>query len=114
MKMKISLKKTVLWLLFLSPVWYVTACHVISHNKEKGYAMIQPGAAREAVIAEIGMPSHVELQGKLFERYASTPCQEPCVVRLWYENRLTLGMEAWSVTLDKHDRVLEKYHWISP
>lgn len=114
MKMHMPLKRTALSLLILSPLLYATACSLMAHGREQDWAMIQPGAARQAVVAALGAPSHVELQGKLFERYASTPCEEPCVVRLWYENRLAPGMEAWSVTLDRHDRVLEKYHWVSP
>jgi hypothetical protein len=31
----------------------------------------------------------------------------PCKERLWFENRLTLGIKAWSVELDQDDRVIE-------
>lgn len=50
----------------------------------------------------------------LFARYASQPCGGDCAERLWFENRLSLDTEAWSVELDKSGRVIKKSRWISP
>ncbi len=75
---------------------------------------IEIAATQESVIKYLGEPSVLERQGILFSRYASHGCNDPCVVRLWFENRLSLDTEAWSVELDKEDRVIKKYHWMSP
>jgi hypothetical protein len=37
-----------------------------------------------------------------------------CVERLWFENRLGLDIEAWSIELDRGSRVVHKAHWVSP
>jgi hypothetical protein len=51
---------------------------------------------------------------KAFSRYASTKCQAPCVERLWFENRMALDLEAWSVSIGSDGKVVEEYHSVSP
>lgn len=114
MRLKISTKRILLCLFVISPVLYVTACNLISERRANAFAIINTGDAREVVLAHFGLPSQIERHGIMFTRYASQQCQNPCVERLWFENRLTLDMEAWSVTLDSHGKVIEKTHWVSP
>lgn len=71
----------------------------MTERRANAFAIINTGDTREVVLARFGRPSHIERPGALFTRYASQQCQNPCVERLWFENRLTLDIEAWSVTL---------------
>jgi len=111
---KISIKKALFWLLLLSPVLYITSCIFVSERRASAFDVINIGDTRDTVIGQFGMPSHVERPGVLFARYASHQCQSPCVERLWFENRLSLDIEAWSVELDQGGRVIKKSHWASP
>ncbi len=112
--LKVSIKKLLLWLLFISPVLYITTCTFVSERAAAAFAAIKVGDTRDTVISQFGMPSHIERPGNLFTRYATHQCQNPCIERLWFENRLIIGIEAWSVELDKSDRVIEKSYWMSP
>jgi hypothetical protein len=111
---KVSLKKIFFFLLIVSPILYVGSCEVLSERNAGAFDQIKVGMTRNMVKARFGMPSHVERPGALFVRYATSGCQNPCVERLWFENRFILGIEAWSVALDKNDRVIDKAYWSSP
>ena len=109
------LVKTGLLSLFIAtPILYVGTCAWCSKSHTDAFEAISVGDTRDAVIRRFGRPSHVERPDALFRRYATERCAEPCVERLWFENRLTLDTEAWSVELDKRGKVMEKYHWVSP
>ena len=53
----------------------------------------------------MGQPDVVEHAGVPYPP-ASRECSGLCAQRWWYENRLGLDTEAWSVELDASDRVL--------
>lgn len=110
---KISIKKALLWLLIISPVLYITSCMLVSEWRARAFDAIKVDDKRNIVINRFGMSSYVERPGVLFTRYASNQCQNPCVERLWFENRLSLGIEAWSVELNQDGRVIKKSHWVS-
>jgi hypothetical protein len=93
---------------------YVATCLYINMKHQAAYDSVKVGDPADLVILRLGSPSVREDQEKLFSRYASSKCQPPCVERLWFENRLALDMEAWSVSLGDDGRVVEKYHWVSP
>ncbi|WP_141758613.1 hypothetical protein [Duganella sp. HH105] len=93
----------------------VGACSFTSHSRNSAFAAVQVGDTEAAVIARFGtQPSVRERPGILFARYASQPCGGQCAERLWFENRLSLDTEAWSVELDKNGRTINKLRWISP
>ena len=94
---------------------YIWDCSLISSSRNKAFEAIKIGDTEGSVIAQFGVsPSVREKAGSLFARYASQPCMGSCVERLWYENRLTLDAEAWSIELDRSARVVHKAHWVSP
>ncbi|PSD26392.1 hypothetical protein C7E18_14765 [Stenotrophomonas maltophilia] len=62
----------------------------------------------------MGQPDVVEHAGVPFTRYASRECSGLCAQRWWYENRLGMDTEAWSVELDASDRVLTTSRLTSP
>ncbi len=98
-----------------STVAYGGACSVIANSRSGAFDAVQTGDKESAVISRFGtQPSVREQQGKLFARYATRPCSEPCVQRLWFENRLGFDTEAWSVELDRSGQVIKKVHWVSP
>jgi|LakWasMeta3_LOW4_FD_contig_51_949844_length_1262_multi_6_in_0_out_0_1 hypothetical protein len=107
-------KKVLTWLLLLSPVLYVATCSYISENKSAAFELIKVGDTKDTVIDKLGKPSHIEQSGILFSRYATHQCNDPCVERLWFENPLILGTEAWSFEIDKNDKVINNSHWVSP
>lgn len=95
-------------------VGYMATCLYVRAMRQSSFNSVKIGDQGETVIAQFGIPSVRETPDKPFLRYASTNCQAPCVERLWFENRLALDIEAWSVSLGNDGRVVEKYHWVSP
>jgi hypothetical protein len=93
---------------------YVTTYLVVRTMRQSSYDLVKIGDTAESVIARLGSPSVRETPEKPFLRYASTKCQMPCVERLWFESRLALDIEAWSVSLGNDASVVEKYHWVLP
>lgn len=77
-------------------------------------AQIVNGDSEEKVIALFGPPTVREQQGTGYRRYVNDACIDPCVERLWFENRLSVVDEAWFVALDKDRRVLKAAHLVSP
>lgn len=96
------------------PAPYVSSCSYISSRKGKAFDAINVGDVEETVIQKMGSPAVREKPGTLFSRYASEPCREPCAERLWYENSLSLDIEAWSFELNAASQVIRKSRWISP
>jgi len=106
---------TVLLFIGAAGVTGIGACSVKSHMRNSAFDTIQIGDTEANVIARFGtQPSVRERPGALFSRYASQPCGGECSERLWFENRLSLDTEAWSVELDKTNRVIKKSRWVSP
>lgn len=94
---------------------YIARCSFITNSRNKAFEAVQIGDTEASVIARFGAaPSVRENQGTLFARYASKPCVSPCFERLWFENRLQLDIEAWSVEIDRGAHVVDKAHWVSP
>ena len=91
------------------------ACSFTSYSRNSAFDAVRVGDAESEVIARFGkQPSVRESPDVLFARYASRPCGGECVERLWFENRLSLDTEAWSVELDMNSRVVRKSKWVSP
>lgn len=107
-----NLVKLMLLVTALSIVSSIGACNYISGARNAAYKAVQIGDAEAAVIERFGQPSVRETPELLFSRYASAPCK--CTERLWFENRLSLDTEAWSVELDSRRQVQGKTRWVSP
>jgi hypothetical protein len=76
---------------------------------------VKIGDSADFVVALFNAPPVYETpEDPPFVRYASEKCKSPCVERLWFENRLELDIEAWSISLRSDGRVVDKYHWVSP
>lgn len=102
------------WVLVVAPIAYMVACSGISASKSRAFDGIEMGDRRIVALDGLGKPDVAERPGVPFTRYASRPCQGPCVERLWFENKLSLDTEAWSVDLDQNGRVIHKAYWASP
>jgi protein involved in sex pheromone biosynthesis len=109
-----QIKKIFIWLIVASPILYISTCTIISSKKDKAFNTIGIGDSQEKVIKILGNPSVRENPYSLFARYASSKCRNPCAERLWFENELAIGIEAWSVELDNQNRVTDKAHWVLP
>lgn len=110
-----SVLTVVLLVIGAAVVGSIGACSYKSHMRNSAFDAMHVGDTEASVIAGFGtQPSVRERRGALFARYASQPCSGDCIERLWFENRLSLDMEAWSVELDKNRRVLKKSRWVSP
>jgi len=105
---------TLLLFLLVSAPLYVGVCALWSKERNDTFDAIQIGDRRNTVVCRFGKPSHIEQPGALFTRYASRFCQVPCVERLWFENRMSLDFEAWSVELDRDGKVVRKDYWVLP
>lgn len=106
--------RTLMWGLGGLFVAYVAGCSAISSWHSHALAAVTVGAGRAEVIRALGQPDVVERAGIPFTRYASSGCSSRCAQRWWYENRLGLDTEAWSVELDASDRVFATSRWTSP
>lgn len=106
--------KTVGLLLLGITILYLVSCSGLSASKSRAFDSIKLGDSRKVVVDAFGTPDVQELPEKLFARYASKPCGGACRERLWFENKLSLGIEAWSVELDQNGHVIHKAHWHSP
>jgi hypothetical protein len=107
--------RIVLWGILLVPVLYVSTCSYVSHRKASAFDTINVGDAEGEVVRVLGPPSVREKAGGTpFSRYSSKACIAPCTERLWFENRLGIDTEAWSINLDVNRRVIDKARWISP
>ena len=84
----------------------------VKYERQQGFELVKIGDTRASVERVMGSPSVIEGQGEAFRRYSNGPCD--CFERLWYENRLALDIEAWSVDIGQDGRVTKKYHWVSP
>ena len=93
---------------------YVGTCIFIKMRREAAFESVRIGDTADFVVARFGSPSVTEGPEELFSRYATSKCKLPCAQRLWFENRLALDTEAWSVSLGVDGRVVGKYHWVSP
>jgi hypothetical protein len=104
------------WLFIaMIPVAYLGTCSFISREKDHEFAAISVGNSREQVIAAFGSPSSIEdLNHPGADKYGARPCNKPCAQRLWFTNKFSLGLEAWSVELDGNEQVIRKSHWVSP
>ncbi|MHA6908574.1 hypothetical protein ACQUJS_09100 [Ralstonia pseudosolanacearum] len=109
-----SRNKAILLGLLALPAFYVASCEYISKTGRHAFEEVNIGDTRAGVIRIFGQPSHIDRSGFFYDAYAASPCKAPCAERLWFENRLSIGMEAWSVELDNGGRVVHKAYWISP
>jgi hypothetical protein len=96
------------------PVVFFSSCAYISHKGNSAYEVTQAGDMQSAVIEKFDMPFVRKASGERFAKYAAEGCMKPCAERLWFENRMSLGIEAWTVDFDKRGLAIDKYHWVSP
>ena len=108
-------RRILVWAVLLLPAVYVSTCSYVSHRSATSFDAISVGDAEDKVIELLGRPSVREMAGgQPFGRYGGKLCNAPCAERLWFENRLSLDTEAWSVDLDANRRVIDKSRWMSP
>jgi hypothetical protein len=100
-------------LLVILPAFYFLSCSYVSNRTDRLFESITTDDTIESVIRKMGTPSIRETSRAPFLRYATKSCEDPCVERLWYENRMTFDMEAWSIEIDRTGKVLKKARWIS-
>jgi hypothetical protein len=98
----------------LVPFLWIGALWHFNSNHARGFEGLRIGDPEVRVVALMGEPTHVEVRGEGFPRFADRACQAPCERRLWYATRLNLDIEAWSVELDGSGRVVDTVHWVSP
>jgi outer membrane protein assembly factor BamE (lipoprotein component of BamABCDE complex) len=112
---KRSAPEILAWGFVLIPLCYVSTCSVISHQRASSFEKVDVGDSRQRVLEAMGDPSVYEKDGSAqFLRYASAACKARCAERFWYENHMSMDMEAWSVAFDASGNVIEKAHWVSP
>lgn len=99
----------------LVPALYVSTCSVISSRLGRGFESVTTGQTEQQVVDAMGQPSVREKSGgPPFRRYTAYACEAPCAERLWFENRLGMDLDAWSVELSADGRVVKKSRWVSP
>lgn len=106
--------KAFLFIVVALVVIYIGSCSAVSVTTTKKFDQIREGDSRVSVLESLGRADFVETEGERFTRYASVKCSQRCVERLWYENRLSLDTEAWSIEVDANGNVIHTAHWTSP
>jgi hypothetical protein len=99
--------------LALLTVLAIGGCTLRSHLLTKHLEEIRLGDTEALVLSKLGEPGRKELPGTPYFRYASSPCSNPCVERLWWDGEF-MDIEAWSVSLDANHKVVDTTHWVSP
>ena len=92
----------------------LSSCVYAVVRNENVFSETVDGDMRSTVVARFGSPDIVEIAEKPYLVYASSGCQAPCEVRLWWEHPVLRGIEAWSVEFDGQGRVVHTAHWVSP
>jgi len=90
------------------------SCSLVWHKNQKDFNTISLGESKEAVLSKMGKPSHIEKKEDSFHRYANDKCENDCYERIWYEARWCMDLRAWSISLDKNERVIDKFDRASP
>jgi len=96
------------------PVLVLGSCAYAVARNGRAFSETVDGDMRSTVVARFGAPDIEETAGKPYLVYASTGCQAPCEVRLWWEHPILRGIEAWSVEFDGQGKVVHTAHWVSP
>jgi hypothetical protein len=73
------------------------SCSYISHKRNTVFDAITPGDTREKVISAFEATFVSKAMGNAYSKYDNTGCQSPCVERLWFENIMSMDIEAWSI-----------------
>jgi len=112
-------RRTTLWWVILTivllPVLYVSSCSIIASHTQREFDAIHVGSTKQQVVDAMGDPSVLEgSSGPPFRRYTAYACAGACVERFWYENRMGMDIEAWSVAFDANGTVIETSHLTSP
>jgi hypothetical protein len=90
------------------------SCSYISHERNAAFNSVQIGDTRYKVINAFDAKFVSKPSGVAYTKYDTGGCWSPCVERLWFENILSMDIEAWSFDLDKEGRVVGKGKWNSP
>jgi hypothetical protein len=94
---------------------YLGSCSYTAWSRQRAFDATQLGDSEVDIVRRFGTaPSERMDVGQPFSRYEDSGCKAPCAVRLWYENRLFLDIEAWSLDLDNEGRVVRKYTYSAP
>ncbi|PTR32892.1 hypothetical protein C8J98_104103 [Luteibacter sp. OK325] len=105
------------------PIWFIAvivlispfaSCSYISHERNAAFNSVQIGDTKDKVIDAFDAKFVSKPSGVAYTKYDTGGCQSPCVERLWFENILSMDIEAWSFDLDKGGRVIGKGKWNSP
>ncbi len=107
--------KKVVGLIAISiPILFFSACSYISHKGNNAFDATLMGDSSASVVRKFGLPYVMQTRGNGFPRYTADMCEGQCAKRLWFENKVSFDIEAWSVDLDEKGHVVAKYHWVSP
>ena len=90
------------------------SCSYISHERNAAFNSVLIGDNKHKVIDAFDAKFVSKPSGVAYRKYDTGGCQSPCVERLWFENILSMDIEAWSFDLDKEGRVIGKGKWNSP
>lgn len=101
-------------LVILVIVGFFSSCAYLSHKGDSAFNATKTGESKEVVITNFDMPFVTKASGVAYPRYAAEGCKSPCAERLWFPNRLSFDIEAWSVDIDGEGHVVDKAHWNSP
>lgn len=93
---------------------YVASCSIIGNSRDKAFDSINIGDTRAQVIQKFAAPYFSEPESQKYLRYTGLKCQSPCAARLWFENRMSLDMEAWSIEFNASGNVIKKSRLQSP
>lgn len=105
----------ILWVgALILPAIYFSSCSYVSHKGREAFSTLSKGDTEEQVIAKFGTPTRRQPRGVVYRRYANDDCTEPCIERLWFENKLSPVDEAWAVSLDSNRRVIAYSYYMSP
>ena len=113
-RMTKTIVKSIGILIVICAMGFLSTCEYVSNKGNSAYKQVAVGDTLQTVRTRFDMPYATQSANVGFPGYTAEGCKPGCAQRIWFVNRWSLTGEAWSVDFDGSERVMGKYHWMSP
>ena len=86
----------------------------LDNGYERAFNETSVGESLNSVLLRFGEPTDIAGRIQPGETGRLSPCVEQCRLRLWYWAPILGGVSPYSVDFDAEQRVVAKFHWMSP
>lgn len=90
---------------------YILVAGIASHEREHAFDQVTIGQSEAQVRVLFGHAEPVRTGPRGDAARLTAPACASCDHRYWFENRMSLDIEAWIVDFDRQGHVLAKVRW---